>query len=88
MFVKEKCTKEATIARIHEEWTVEDWKRVVFSHETKINRFNADGRTWCWVNDQKIFPDRAVKQTVKHGGGTSRKFCVRINKKNVVTVVT
>ena len=27
-------------------------------------------RTWCWVNDQKSLPDRAVKQTVKHGGGS------------------
>ena len=57
-------------ARIHKEWTIEDWKRVVFSDETKINLFNSDGRTWCWVNDQKSLPDRAVKQTVKHGGGS------------------
>ena len=34
-------------AKIHKEWIVEDWKRVVFSDETKINRFNSDGRTWC-----------------------------------------
>jgi hypothetical protein len=38
-------------ATIHKDWIVEDWKRVVFSDETKINRFNADGRSWCWVND-------------------------------------
>ena len=57
-------------ARIHKEWSVEDWKRVVFSDETKINRFNLDGRTWCLVNDQKNLPDRVVKQTVKHGGGS------------------
>ena len=57
-------------ARIHKEWTVEDWKRVVFSDETKINCFNSDGRTWCWVNDQKNLSNYAVKQTVKHGGGS------------------
>jgi transposase len=57
-------------AMIHKDWTVEDWKRVVFSDETKINRFNADGRSWCWVNDKENVPDRAVKQTVKHGGGS------------------
>jgi hypothetical protein len=26
---------------------------VVFSDETKINRFNVDGRSWCWVNDKE-----------------------------------
>jgi hypothetical protein len=38
-------------ATIHKDWIVEDWKRVVFSDETEIHRFNADGRSWCWVND-------------------------------------
>jgi hypothetical protein len=41
---------------------------VVFSDKTKINCFNANGRSWCWVNDKESLPDRAVKQTVKHGG--------------------
>ena len=57
-------------AMIHKDWTVEDWKRVMFSDETKINRFNADGRSWCWVNDKENVPNRAVKQTAKHGGGS------------------
>ena len=29
-------------------WTVEDWKRVIGSDETKINRFGSDGRQWVW----------------------------------------
>ena len=28
----------------YREWTVEDWKRVIWSDETKINRFGSDGR--------------------------------------------
>ena len=32
-------------ARRHKHWTVEDWKRVVWSDETKINRFCSDGRS-------------------------------------------
>jgi hypothetical protein len=43
---------------------------VVFSDETKINRFNADGRSWCWVNDMESLPDHSVKQIVKHTGGS------------------
>ena len=31
-------------ALAHQEWTVEDWKKVVWSDETKINRLGSDGR--------------------------------------------
>ena len=38
--------------------------------ETKINRFQSDGRTWCWVRDgESQLQARHVSQTVKHGGG-------------------
>ena len=29
-------------------WTVEDWKHVTWSDETKINRLSSDGRKWAW----------------------------------------
>ena len=32
----------------HKDWTVEDWKMVVYSDETKINRIGSDGRTIVW----------------------------------------
>ncbi len=57
-------------ARSHRHWTVEDWKRVIWSDETKINRFCSDGRSWCWVRDGERLQLRNVKQTVKHGGGS------------------
>src|SRR5262249_50686011 len=57
-------------ARHHRHWTVEDWKRVIWSGETKINRFCSDGRSWCWARDGKSRRPRHVKQTVKRGGGS------------------
>src|SRR3979490_1129390 len=30
----------------HKEWTVEDWKRIIWSDETKINRIGSDGKQW------------------------------------------
>ncbi len=56
-------------AKSHQDWTSDDWKRVIFSDETKINRFNSDGRTWYWSKDPTILNDKSVQQTVKHGGG-------------------
>lgn len=58
-------------ARAHQYWTVDDWKRVIWSDETKINRFGSDGRSKCWIHDDgESIQDRRVQQTVKHGGGS------------------
>ena len=38
-------------AKKYRNWIVSDWERVIFSDECKINRFNSDGRSWCWVCD-------------------------------------
>ena len=35
-------------ARYHENWTVEDWKRVLWSDETKINFIGSDGKVYVW----------------------------------------
>ena len=31
-------------AQYHENWTVEDWKRVLWTDETKVNRIGSDGK--------------------------------------------
>jgi len=56
-------------AKTHQHWTADDWERVIFSDETKINRFNSDGRTWFWSRDPNSLNEHSVQQTVKHGGG-------------------
>lgn len=54
----------------HENWTVEDWKHVVWSDETKINRFQSDGKEYFWHRPHERLQKHHVKQTVKHGGGS------------------
>jgi hypothetical protein len=54
----------------HKDWTVEDWKRVVWSDETKINRMGSDGRKWVWKKEGEGLSERLVQGTVKHGGGS------------------
>jgi hypothetical protein len=57
-------------AKAHEHWTVEDWKVVVFSDESKFNIFGSDGRRWCWRKPGQEFDERYVRKEVKHGGGS------------------
>eukprot|EP01099_Mayorella_cantabrigiensis_P002717 TRINITY_DN2199_c0_g1_i2.p1 TRINITY_DN2199_c0_g1~~TRINITY_DN2199_c0_g1_i2.p1 ORF type:complete len:282 (-),score=34.38 TRINITY_DN2199_c0_g1_i2:166-1011(-) len=61
--------KRFEFARTYKEWTVEDWKRVIWSDETKINRYGSDGRKWVWKKPGTPTMDLHVRKTVKHGGG-------------------
>jgi transposase len=35
-------------AHYHENWTVEDWKRVLWTDETNINCIGSDGKVYVW----------------------------------------
>ena len=57
-------------ALAHKDWTVDDWKTVVWSDETKINRLGSDGRKWVWKKAREGLSDRLVQGTQKFGGGS------------------
>ena len=42
------CQRWLKFAQNHEDWTVEDWKRVLWSDGTKINRIGSDGKVYVW----------------------------------------
>jgi len=54
----------------HQYWTLEDWKKVVWSDETKVNRLGSDGRKWMWKKQGEGLSNRVVEGTVKFGGGS------------------
>lgn len=54
----------------HVSWTVDDWKRVGFSDESKFLLFKSDGRQYCWMQPGQALDDRFVKKTIKHGAGS------------------
>jgi len=54
----------------HLDWTVEDWKRVIWSDETKINYMGSDGRKWTYKRVGEGLSDRLVEGTYKFGGGS------------------
>jgi transposase len=56
-------------AQMYREFTIDDWKTVIWSDETKINRIGSDGLQWVWKERGSQMPDRAVEGTLKFGGG-------------------
>ena len=56
-------------AERHLAWTLDDWKRVIWSDETKINRFSSDGKRYVWKEAGEGLSDWLVEGTVKFGGG-------------------
>ena len=50
---------------------MEDWKRVIWSDECKINRLGGGGGRWCWKpKGKQQINDRTVQGSIKHGGGS------------------
>jgi DDE superfamily endonuclease len=76
--VKQKCPllskhhrrERLDFALSHQDWTVDDWKHVIWSDETKINCIGSDGRKWAWKKAGEGLSDRLVEGTVKFGGGS------------------
>lgn len=56
-------------AKKYQHWTVADWKKVLWSDETKINRYTSDGIHYSWINKEEGLSERQIIETVKHGGG-------------------
>eukprot|EP01101_Sappina_pedata_P007954 TRINITY_DN4308_c0_g1_i4.p1 TRINITY_DN4308_c0_g1~~TRINITY_DN4308_c0_g1_i4.p1 ORF type:complete len:215 (+),score=6.44 TRINITY_DN4308_c0_g1_i4:135-779(+) len=55
-------------ARRYQHWTADDWKCVIWSDETKINRIASDGRQWVWSMPAEALSSRKCQETVKFGG--------------------
>ena len=48
MLKKIHCQKWLEFTQWHENWTVADWKRVLWTDETNINRIGSDGKVYVW----------------------------------------
>ena len=66
-------------AQAHKDWTVDDWKTVIWSDETKINRLGSDGKQHCWIN-KAGFSSKLVRPTLKYHGGNIMVWGVMTHK--------
>ena len=53
----------------HAGWTVEDWRRVIFSDKSKFMLFKSDGRQYCWIKPGQALDARFTKKNIKHSAG-------------------
>ena len=57
-------------AKKYQHWTIKDWKRIIWSDETKINIWGSDGVKYYWVRPGDPLKPHHLDLTVKHGGGS------------------
>lgn len=70
MLTRRHKANRLNFAQVHRHWTISDWRKVIFSDESKINRVGCDGRLWCWKEKSSSLSDRVVAPTLKFGGGS------------------
>lgn len=57
-------------ARDHVNWTVNDWKKVLFSDETRVSLSSPDGRERVWRRRGERFAQACFSPRVPFGGGS------------------
>jgi transposase len=61
--------KRYKFAKKYRHWNFDDWRKVIWSDESKFNIFGSDGREYCWKFKGEPLKDHHIKGTVKFGGG-------------------
>lgn len=56
-------------AQEHVTWKHDDWKRVLWSNETRVCLFGSDGLIRSWRKSGERLNKENLRPTVKHGGG-------------------
>ncbi|KAG0731831.1 hypothetical protein G6F23_014918 [Rhizopus arrhizus] len=54
----------------HKDWTTDEWRRMVFSGETKVNVFGSDGCKYYCSRPDDVLQPRHLDLTVKGGQGS------------------
>ncbi|CAK9814356.1 Transposable element Tc1 transposase [Anthophora quadrimaculata] len=65
---KQNKKKRLQWAKCHKNWTLEDWKKVLWSDESKFEVFGSKRRVFVRRKVAEILNDNCVVPTVKHGG--------------------
>jgi transposase len=66
---KKHKQKRLKFAQKYKCWTIEDWKKIVWSDECKFMLYDPNGRQYCWKKSNEPIYERHIKPTLKFGGG-------------------
>ena len=66
LLTKRYISKRLAFAKKYQNWTVDDWKKVLWLDETKICLNGSDGRRWTWRRPGELMEKKHIKQIVKH----------------------
>lgn len=56
-------------AQTYKDWTVDDWKSIIWSDEIKINCMGSDGHCFCWLKASGL-ASSLIQPTLKYGSGS------------------
>ncbi len=56
-------------AQAHQNWTIEDWKNVAWSDESRFLLRHSDGRVRIWRKEHENMDPSCLVSTVQAGGG-------------------
>lgn len=74
---KKNKTLRLAWAKKHRHLTVEDWRRWVFSDETKVNMWGSGGNSFYWTNGDRTMQPHQIKPQVQgNGGGVMFWSCI------------
>ena len=55
--------------RAHKDWTLADWRRVLWTDESSIQLIPGPGKMYVWRTSQEVLKPECLAPTVKKGGG-------------------
>ncbi len=53
----------------HQNWTIEDWKNIAWSDESRFLLRHSDGRVRIWRKEHERMDPSCLVSTVQAGGG-------------------
>ena len=61
--------RRCEFARKHQDWSIDDWKCIIWTDESKFNLFGSDGKEYYWKKPTDPLKASHVKPCVQKGGG-------------------
>jgi hypothetical protein len=65
---KKHKKKRLMFAKVHKDWTVNDWKKVIWTDESKFMLYGSNGKQYCWKKSNEPLSERHIKLTLKFDG--------------------